>query len=58
VAECYGVWGEKDKDGQHIQGVRHAAFLLDPDGVILRCWYHILPAETIRLALEFLNAPG
>lgn len=59
VAEQYGAWGEKSRNGQTAMGIRRSTFLIDADGVVRRVWQDVKPAnhaqETIE-ALEELHA--
>lgn len=59
VAEQYGAWGEKTRNGQTSMGMRRSTFLIDADGVVRHVWQDVKPAnhaqETIE-ALEELHA--
>jgi thioredoxin-dependent peroxiredoxin len=39
VAERYGVWGEKSRDGKTYMGVHRATFIIDGDGRVA----HVIP---------------
>jgi peroxiredoxin Q/BCP len=41
VGEAYGAWGEKTLYGKKSVGVIRSTFLVGPDGVVLRAWYHV-----------------
>ncbi len=41
VGEAYGAWGEKTMYGKKTVGVIRSTFLIGPDGVIQRAWYHV-----------------
>jgi peroxiredoxin Q/BCP len=41
VMERYGAWGEKTLYGKKSVGVIRSTFLVGPDGVVLRAWYHV-----------------
>jgi len=47
VADAWGVWGEKSKDGETYMGIVRAAFLVDEDGRIERTWYQVAPGDTV-----------
>jgi oligoendopeptidase F len=58
VAEAYGVWGEKVKDGKKRWGIIRSSFLIDGDGRIRRAWYGIRPEDTVPEALAAAGSPG
>ena len=43
VAEAYGVWKEKFKDGQTSMGVDRTTFLIGPDGLIQKIFKNVNP---------------
>ena len=47
VAEAWGVWGEKSRDGRTYMGVIRASFLVDEDGRIAHAWYRVAPEDTV-----------
>jgi peroxiredoxin Q/BCP len=47
VAEAWGVWGEKERDGATYFGVVRAAFLVDANGRIRHAWYAVSPEDTV-----------
>ncbi|MCU0483039.1 MAG: peroxiredoxin [Chloroflexi bacterium] len=54
VAEAWGAWGEKVRDGRASMGVLRSTFLVDPDGRIARAWPRVKPeghAAEVRAAL-------
>lgn len=54
VAESYGVWKEKIKDGQTSMGVDRTTFLIGPDGVIRHIFTAVNPdghAEAVLAAV-------
>ncbi len=38
VAESYGTWVERQKDGRTFMRIQRATFLIGPDGRIVRAW--------------------
>jgi peroxiredoxin Q/BCP len=46
AAESYGVWVEKKNYGKTYMGVQRSAFLVGPDGTIVRAWPKISPKDT------------
>jgi peroxiredoxin Q/BCP len=47
VAEAWGVWGEKSKEGRTYMGIVRASFLVDADGRISHAWYRVSPEDTV-----------
>jgi hypothetical protein len=43
VAEAWGVWGEKSKEGRTYEGIIRLSFLVDADGRIREAWYQGRP---------------
>lgn len=41
AGEAYGAWGEKTMYGKKTIGCIRSTFLIGPDGVIQRAWYHV-----------------
>jgi peroxiredoxin Q/BCP len=51
VAERWGTWVERERDGRRWMGIRRSSFLVGPDGRIERAWYGVKPEETVPEAL-------
>ncbi|MFP5341670.1 MAG: peroxiredoxin [Candidatus Limnocylindria bacterium] len=56
VAESYGVWVEKEKDGTTSWGVARTTFLIDPDGRIAHVWTKVKPDGHAAEVLAVLDA--
>jgi thioredoxin-dependent peroxiredoxin len=59
VAEAYGTWVEKTKDGRTYMGVARVTFLIGPDGTIVRVWPAVKPeghAEEVLAAIRDARA--
>lgn len=55
VIEAYGAWGEKERDGERIEGTLRISYLIDPSGKIAQTWTVAVPeahASEVREALE------
>jgi peroxiredoxin Q/BCP len=47
VAEAWGVWGEKSREGTTYMGIVRASFLVDEHGRISHAWYAVKPEDTV-----------
>lgn len=55
VAESWGTWGERVRDGKTTIGIIRSAFLVDGDGRIAHAWYAVKPEDTVPNALAALR---
>jgi peroxiredoxin Q/BCP len=55
VAERWGTWVERARDGRRWMGILRSSFLIGPDGRIERAWYGVKPEETVPEALAALS---
>jgi peroxiredoxin Q/BCP len=55
VCEDYGVWGPKKFMGKSKEGILRTTFLIDADGIIIKVFENVRPAEH---SLEVLSALG
>jgi peroxiredoxin Q/BCP len=55
VADAWGAWGEKVRDGRTVIGIIRSSFLLDEDGRVERAWYAVTPEDTVPNALAALG---
>lgn len=56
VAEMYGVWVEKNRDGQILMGIQRATFLIDAEGKIARVWASVKPEGHAQEVLQAVKA--
>jgi peroxiredoxin Q/BCP len=56
VAEAWGTWVERERDGRTWMGILRSSFLVDEGGRIERAWYRVKPEETVPHALAALSA--
>ena len=56
VAEAYGVWGEKSRDGRTYMGINRSTFVIGPDGVIQKVMHDVEPATHAEDVLAVLRA--
>jgi peroxiredoxin Q/BCP len=55
VADAWGAWGEKTRNGKTSVGIIRSSFLVDEDGRIERVWYGVTPQDTVPNALAALG---
>lgn len=55
VAEAWGAWGEKRREGRVYDGLIRSSFLVNEDGRIERAWYGVKPEDTMPNALAALS---
>ena len=56
VAEAYGVWKEKERDGRTYWGIERSTFVIDPAGRVARAFRRVRPAGHSREVLDALAA--
>jgi peroxiredoxin Q/BCP len=56
IAEAWGAWGEKTREGATFEDIIRSSFLVDESGRIERAWYAVKPADTVPNALAALSA--
>jgi len=54
VAERYGVWVQKKRDGRTYMGIARSTFVIGPDGDVLRSMANVQPATHADDVLETL----
>ena len=58
VAERYGAYGEKQRDGKSYKGILRSTFLINPEGQVVEAMYNVNPtghAEEVAERLERLQ---
>lgn len=55
VAEAWGTWVERERDGRRWMGILRSSFLIDEEGRVERAWYGVKPEETVPEALGALG---
>lgn len=55
VAQAYGTWVERKRDGRTSMGILRSSFLVDVDGRISHAWYKVTPEDTVPNALAALK---
>ena len=55
IAEAYGVWVERERDGRTFMGINRSTFIIGPDGVVQRVFSGVTPAGHAKELLEALR---
>jgi peroxiredoxin Q/BCP len=55
VAEEWGTWVQRERDGRRWMGILRSSFLIGPDGRVERAWYGVKPEETVPEALAAVS---
>jgi peroxiredoxin Q/BCP len=55
VAEAWGTWTERERDGRTWMGILRSSFLVGPDGRIEHAWYRVRPEDTVPEAVAALT---
>jgi thioredoxin-dependent peroxiredoxin len=55
VAEAWGTWVERERNGRRWMGILRSSFLIDEEGRVERVWYGVKPEETVPEALGALG---
>jgi thioredoxin-dependent peroxiredoxin len=55
VADAYGVWGEKNIAGMHLQGILRSHFVIDEKGRIADVQVNVSPADSVRRSLDSIG---
>ena len=54
VADAWGAWTEKERNGRTYADILRSSFLVGPDGRIEQSWYGVRPKDTVPEALAAL----
>jgi peroxiredoxin Q/BCP len=55
VADAWGAWGTKTRDGVTFEDIIRSSFLVDPHGLISDVWSPVTPEDTVPNALVALK---
>jgi len=54
ISEAYGVWGEREFNGNKFMGIFRSHFVIDEEGKIIDARYNVNPDESPGLSLQAL----
>ena len=52
--ESYGVWQERERDGQKFMGVARSHFVIDENGKVVDVQYNVAPENSPTLSIPLL----
>src|SRR4051812_18007330 len=55
LAEEFGVWRERERDGQKFMGILRSHFVIDENGKVAQVAYNVAPAESAEKAMAALG---
>jgi peroxiredoxin Q/BCP len=55
VCERYGVWQEKERDGERRMGIVRSTFIIDKHGIVRHALYHIEARGHAELVLQLVR---
>jgi len=55
ICDAYGVWGPKEMLGKKYEGVYRTTFLIGPDGMIIKVFEKVKPADHSKEILDSLK---
>jgi thioredoxin-dependent peroxiredoxin len=55
VAEAWGPWQERTRNGKTFMGILRSSFLIDEEGRVQRAWSPVTPEDTVPNAIEALK---
>ena len=58
LCEAYGVWQEKEKNGERRMGIVRSTFVVDRDGVVRHAQYDVKPKGHAEAILEVVQGLG
>lgn len=56
LCEAYGVWQEKEKNGEKRMGIVRSTFVVDPTGQVRHAMYDVKPKGHAAAVLEMVKA--
>ena len=56
LCDAYGVWQEKEKNGEKKMGIVRSTFIVDADGIIRHALYDVKPKGHAEQVLELVRA--
>jgi len=55
IAEAYGTWVERERDGNKFMGIARSHFVIDEEGKVVDAQYNVSPEDSVSLSLETIR---
>ena len=55
IAEAYGTWVERERDGNKFMGIARSHFVIDEEGKVIDAQYNVSPEDSVSLSMEVLR---
>jgi thioredoxin-dependent peroxiredoxin len=55
IAESYGTWQEREREGRKFMGIARSHFVIDEEGTVVDARYNVAPDDSARLSVEALR---
>ena len=55
ICGAYGVWQERERDGQKFMGVARSHFVIDEQGKVVDAQYNVRPEDSVSLSVKTLG---
>ena len=55
IAEAYGTWVERERDGNKFMGIARSHFVIDEEGKVIDAQYNVSPEDSVSLSMEVLS---
>jgi peroxiredoxin Q/BCP len=54
IAEAYGTWVERERDGNQFMGMARSHFVIDENGKVIDAQYNVSPEDSVSLSMAAL----
>jgi peroxiredoxin Q/BCP len=55
IAEAYGTWVERERDGNKFMGMARSHFVIDEQGKVIDAQYNVSPEDSVSLSVAALG---
>ena len=55
IAEAYGTWVERERDGNKFMGMARSHFVIDENGKVIDARYNVSPEDSVSLSMAALG---
>jgi thioredoxin-dependent peroxiredoxin len=51
IAEAYGTWVQRERDGNKFMGIARSHFVIDEEGTVIDAQYNVSPEDSVTLSM-------